>query len=849
MPAYAGHSEGRSEADAARFQQLLEASKADAERPSVSSLLLMGAVGGILFQITNQERAKMKARTKPITYVLGFLLTGPLLAGSLVAGEVDANCCGMPITDAAIDRGPTGAGPMGAGAETGTIVLNFEGLGNLEVIGGFYAGELAGDGSGPGPDFGITFSPNGLASISVEAGGTGNFLNNPAGDTALFFLEGTETVMNVPAGFQTGFSFAYSAAFEPGVVRVYDDVDGQGDLLAELNLPLTPSTGETGFPFDNWEEVGVTFEGVARSVDFGGVEDQIGFDNITLGSDQAGGAPVRLELSDQVLASPFLNDHFILYSVENVGEGEARNLILDATVSEPAELVDIYLQAPSCAIEPSGADEERFVCDLSAMDDWICEVEGNFGSCQLDRLPVGAIASVIVHVAADDFDASLVEVSVQEPVFTVTASASPASGGTISPSGEIQARFGEQLEFEIEPIGSFEIESVTGTCGGELEGLTFTTSPIVADCTVDASFSFTTQSLSVSVPTVAGFCAISGQVGPVQFDDSGFALGSLSNVPGGNLEFTVLTTYLEPISTWLLGDLDSYRSAEDGQIRWTADRLNVELSDGSTVDRRLPVPTESDPDPYTTATMVNVATEDPSGIPNEAEAVLYRAVLEEVAFESPGQTVEGVRLGFVANPLSADSFIRYRMRGGPSSVDIGHIALLQPSDSSVGIVDFFRQQDPPGPDLDCDERLRIPPQASLSQLDYINDGSGKLGVLVTVDDAFPEFLPALHVAPHPRIFVVVGDGSISILYRPDLQQWLAQTCLGSGQARECFPSEVIEPDGATLRFELDIEEWDIINKSTSRVFGSFEVKQYEDGARYFVEGSFSQPVDLSELFQ
>ncbi|QKK02851.1 MAG: PEP-CTERM sorting domain-containing protein [Pseudomonadota bacterium] len=193
-------------------------------------------------------------------------------------------CCLEPNPSAT----PTPDGePRGGGTNP---VLTFEGLIDLEPVEAFYDGGLGGNGSGPGPDLGITFSSNGLAIISAESpDGTGNFTNNPSGDTILFFLTGTETIMNVPAGFTDGFSFFYSAASQPGTVRVYDGLDGTGTLLAELSLPITPPTGTTPYTFDNWQEFGASFSGTALSVDFAGTADQIGFDNITLGSSVPGG--------------------------------------------------------------------------------------------------------------------------------------------------------------------------------------------------------------------------------------------------------------------------------------------------------------------------------------------------------------------------------------------------------------------------------------------------------------------------------------------------------------------------------------------------------------------------------
>lgn len=164
------------------------------------------------------------------------------------------------------------------------IVLTFEGLQNLESVQNFYNGGLGGNGSGPGPNFGITFSPNALAIIDSDAGGTGNIGGEPSPDTVLFFLSGT-AVMNVPAGFTTGFSFFYSAINNPGVVNVYDGLNATGNLLASINLPVTPSDGgdPTG-AFSPFVPIGVAFAGTARSVDFGGTVNQIAFDDITIGS-------------------------------------------------------------------------------------------------------------------------------------------------------------------------------------------------------------------------------------------------------------------------------------------------------------------------------------------------------------------------------------------------------------------------------------------------------------------------------------------------------------------------------------------------------------------------------------
>jgi hypothetical protein len=160
-----------------------------------------------------------------------------------------------------------------------TIVLTFEGVGDLNPVEDFYNG-------GDGGNLGISFSPNALAIVDEDAGGSGNFGGEPSPDTILFFLEGEAATMNVADGFDTGFSFYYSAILQSGSIRVYSGLNATGTVLATLDLPLTADGGapDPNGRYSPLVPFGVTFEGTALSVDFSGVADRIGFDNITLGS-------------------------------------------------------------------------------------------------------------------------------------------------------------------------------------------------------------------------------------------------------------------------------------------------------------------------------------------------------------------------------------------------------------------------------------------------------------------------------------------------------------------------------------------------------------------------------------
>jgi PEP-CTERM motif len=167
------------------------------------------------------------------------------------------------------------------------IVLTFEGLADWEGVADFYNGGTGSLGSGPGSNHGIRFT-NAIALIDSDAGGSGNFGGEPSPSTAITFLDpqATSAVLNIAAGFDTGFSFFYTAINSPGSITVWDGLDGTGTILATLDLPLTPFNGapDPNGQFSPFLPIGVVFNGIARSVDFSGTANQIGFDDITIGS-------------------------------------------------------------------------------------------------------------------------------------------------------------------------------------------------------------------------------------------------------------------------------------------------------------------------------------------------------------------------------------------------------------------------------------------------------------------------------------------------------------------------------------------------------------------------------------
>jgi len=190
-------------------------------------------------------------------------------------------------------------------AMAGVIDLTFENIapypycdGSCVQIENYYNGGTSSIGTS-GPNYGISFPDNalliclntpGVVCSNTSRGGQGD-PNSQLG--ALFFLSGSSTFLNDPAGFTTGFSFNYTAINEGGSIQVYSGLNGTGTLLASLTLPTTPSDCPSQYDagFCPFFPIGVTFAGTAESINFGGTANQIVFDDVTFGSSSPGNAP------------------------------------------------------------------------------------------------------------------------------------------------------------------------------------------------------------------------------------------------------------------------------------------------------------------------------------------------------------------------------------------------------------------------------------------------------------------------------------------------------------------------------------------------------------------------------
>ena len=216
-----------------------------------------------------------------------------------------------------------GAGMVACGAvvSIGTahadvIGLTFEGITNNAGVLDFYNGGSDTVGLVTGPDYGVTFSGTTLALIDEDADppGSGNFENEPSPDTVMYFTQPAAATLFFEDGFDTGFSFFYSSSTN-ATVTVYGDADGTesgaNDVLGMLDLVAnyqdencdTSGSAVDGInDFCHFTAEGIEFIGTAFSIDFGGTENMVAYDNITFGS----ASPVPLPAGIWLLGSALL---------------------------------------------------------------------------------------------------------------------------------------------------------------------------------------------------------------------------------------------------------------------------------------------------------------------------------------------------------------------------------------------------------------------------------------------------------------------------------------------------------------------------------------------------------------
>jgi autotransporter-associated beta strand protein len=129
--------------------------------------------------------------------------------------------------------------------------------------------------------------------------------------------------------------------------------------------------------------------------------------------------------------------------------------------------------------------------------------------------------------------------------FTVTPSA--GSGGTIAPNTPQVVAPNATVAFTVTANPGYSA-SVGGTCGGNLVGTTYTTNPVIANCTVVASFTLTGHTVTPSAgpngtiaPSTPQTVANGGTLSFTVTPDSGYT-ASVGGTCGGSLTGNTYTT-------------------------------------------------------------------------------------------------------------------------------------------------------------------------------------------------------------------------------------------------------------------------------------------------------------------
>jgi hypothetical protein len=126
----------------------------------------------------------------------------------------------------------------------------------------------------------------------------------------------------------------------------------------------------------------------------------------------------------------------------------------------------------------------------------------------------------------------------------------PGTGGTISPATNVSVKGTATTSFTLKPTAGYVASSVSGTCVGALSGNTFKTNPITANCTVIASFTPGTYTVTPSVSGTGGTISPATGVSTKGLTsttftlapNAGYVASSVSGTCGGTLSGNTFTT-------------------------------------------------------------------------------------------------------------------------------------------------------------------------------------------------------------------------------------------------------------------------------------------------------------------
>jgi hypothetical protein len=130
-----------------------------------------------------------------------------------------------------------------------------------------------------------------------------------------------------------------------------------------------------------------------------------------------------------------------------------------------------------------------------------------------------------------------------------TLLSSTGANGMISPLGDQIVNHGATPSFTLTPDTDYHVYQVTGTCGGTLDGTTFTVNPITANCSIIASFSLTAYTVTSSVLGGNGIIApegvqtvnINDKLSFTLTPDTGYHIDQVISTCGGALSGNIFT--------------------------------------------------------------------------------------------------------------------------------------------------------------------------------------------------------------------------------------------------------------------------------------------------------------------
>jgi hypothetical protein len=162
-------------------------------------------------------------------------------------------------------------------------LIDFEGIANLTPVGVL---------TGP---VDVTFGPNWLGLIDSDAGGSGNFANEPTADTVAFVNGPIEPIdFSEPVSF-VEVSYVASASSLPITLTAWDGPSGSGNVITTaMGNTLGNSSdgaacsGDPGGVFCLWDTMSLTGSGILSITIAGAVADQFAFDNMTFCIDSVG---------------------------------------------------------------------------------------------------------------------------------------------------------------------------------------------------------------------------------------------------------------------------------------------------------------------------------------------------------------------------------------------------------------------------------------------------------------------------------------------------------------------------------------------------------------------------------